>query len=83
MYPTELACHRPSTVAEALALLQGTPDAGGEIKLLAGGQSLLPLMKLRLAEPAALVDIGRIPEPRGIRAKRDAIVVGAATLRAA
>jgi carbon-monoxide dehydrogenase medium subunit len=82
MYPTDITYERPASVAEANALLQAEADgqgAGGEIKLLAGGQSLLPLMKLRLAESATLVDIARIPELRGIREAGDALVIGAAT----
>jgi carbon-monoxide dehydrogenase medium subunit len=76
MYPTEFAYHAPTTLADALQLL-GSGD--GEVKVLAGGQSLLPLMKLRLAQPATLVDIGRVTELRGIREEGDAVVIGATT----
>jgi carbon-monoxide dehydrogenase medium subunit len=62
MFPSQFAYHRPSTVQEAVALLQQDPDA----KLLAGGHSLLPAMKLRLAAPSALVDLGRVEGLRGI-----------------
>lgn len=80
MYPTDFVYRRATTVAEAVALLRGDGTGmAGDVKLLAGGQSLLPLLKLRLAEPAALVDIGRIQELRGIHEERDALVIGAAT----
>jgi carbon-monoxide dehydrogenase medium subunit len=82
MYPTDFAYYRPASVAEAIALLQGTAGdqgASGEIKLLAGGQSLLPLMKLRLAEPTTLVDVARIPELQGICEDGEAVAIGAAT----
>src|SRR5579859_2746261 len=76
MFPTEFAYHAPTTLDEALKLLAG---GDGSVKVLAGGQSLLPVMKLRLASPATLVDIGRIPELRGIREDGDAVVIGATT----
>jgi carbon-monoxide dehydrogenase medium subunit len=63
----------PTTVEEAVRLLSRTPEA----KVLAGGHSLLPLMKLGLAQPAALIDIGRIQALREIRVDADAITVGA------
>jgi carbon-monoxide dehydrogenase medium subunit len=74
MFPTEFAYAAPTTLAEAVQLLQGD-----ETKPLAGGQSLLPLMKLRLASPAKLVDLHKIPELRGIREDGDAIILGAMT----
>jgi carbon-monoxide dehydrogenase medium subunit len=74
MFPTEFAYAAPTTLAEAVQLLQGD-----ETKPLAGGQSLLPLMKLRLASPAKLVDLHQIPELRGIREDGDAIILGAMT----
>jgi carbon-monoxide dehydrogenase medium subunit len=61
-------------VAEAVALLQ---RFGAEAKLLAGGHSLLPVMKLRLAEPGHLIDIGRIDELRGVRLDGDRLRIGA------
>jgi carbon-monoxide dehydrogenase medium subunit len=64
MIPAAFAYDRPTTLDEALGLLSGSADA----KVLAGGQSLLPLLKLRLAGAARLIDIGRIPELHGIRA---------------
>ncbi len=58
MYPSRFAYHAPSSLDEALSLLD---QLGEEGKVLAGGQSLIPLMKLRFAAPAALIDINRIP----------------------
>jgi carbon-monoxide dehydrogenase medium subunit len=57
MLPARFEYHRPATLDEALALLA---EHGDEAKVLAGGQSLIPLMKLRFAEPAHLIDINRI-----------------------
>lgn len=77
MYAFEYA--RPSSIAEASAALKANPEA----KLLAGGQTLLPAMKLRLASPSTLVDLGAMPGMRGISRKGDAIVIGAMTTHAA
>ena len=63
MYPPKFDYHRAHSVAEAITLLSQNEDA----KLLAGGHSLLPTMKLRLAQPTALIDIGRLPGIKGIR----------------
>jgi carbon-monoxide dehydrogenase medium subunit len=76
MYPNEFAYAAPTTLAEAVQLLQ---SGSSETKLLAGGQSLLPLMKLRLANPTTLVDLHKIPELRGVREDGDAIIIGAMT----
>ena len=73
MYPEQFEYHRPSSVKEAIGLLAANPDA----KVLAGGHSLLPAMKLRLAAPAALVDIGRIDELKGITASSNGATIGA------
>ncbi len=67
---------RPASVAEAVAALG---EHGDEAKLLAGGHSLLPLMKLRLASPGVIVDLGRIPDLRGVRDDGDALAIGAMT----
>jgi carbon-monoxide dehydrogenase medium subunit len=64
-------------VGEAVALLG---QLGSDAKLLAGGHSLLPMMKLRFAEPAHLIDINRIPELRGIREEGNTVVIGAMTV---
>jgi carbon-monoxide dehydrogenase medium subunit len=78
MYPTQCDYHRASSTQEAIELLGQHPEA----KVLAGGHSLIPLMKLRLANPTALVDIGRIEELKGI-SKADGIVsIGALTTHA-
>lgn len=73
MYPPKFDYHRPSSVEEAVRLLQQNPDA----KILAGGHSLLPVMKLRLAAPEALIDIGRIDELKGISRENGSVKVGA------
>jgi carbon-monoxide dehydrogenase medium subunit len=74
MFPTEFTYAAPATLAEAVQLMQGA-----DAKPLAGGQSLLPLMKLRLANPGQLVDLRRIGELRGVREDGDAIILGAMT----
>jgi carbon-monoxide dehydrogenase medium subunit len=68
-----------SSAAEAIALLA---EHGDDAKLLAGGHSLLPMMKLRLATPAVLVDIGRVDELSGITADGSDLVIGATTRHA-
>ncbi len=75
MYPEQFEYHRPSSVQEAVGLLSGNPDA----KILAGGHSLLPAMKLRLAAPAALVDIARLDELKGISASANGATIGGGT----
>ena len=75
MIPTQFDYHRAASVDEAIKKLQET---GG--KLLAGGHSLVPLMKLRLSEPTSLIDIARIPGLAGIRDKDGQIEIGAATV---
>ncbi len=79
MTPGEFEYHRPNTVEEALALLGQFGDDG---RVLAGGHSLVPMMKLRLAEPAHLIDINAIGSLRGIRNEGDMIVIGAGTTQA-
>jgi aerobic carbon-monoxide dehydrogenase medium subunit len=71
--PAEFTYNRPESVAEALALLAENPDA----KLLAGGQSLVTLMNLRLARPSAVIDIGRLTELGRIFDDTDDLVLGA------
>jgi carbon-monoxide dehydrogenase medium subunit len=75
MIPAAFEYFTPSTVDEAVALLREQPDA----KVLAGGQSLMPVLRLRLAAPETIVDIGRIGELQGIRDDGDALVIGAMT----
>ena len=67
--------HRPATLKEALSLLRRNKDA----QLIAGGQSLIPAMKLRLAGPPALVDLSAIEEMRGIRIDGGTVSIGALT----
>lgn len=75
MYPAPFEYYAPASVGEALALLAQNSDA----KIIAGGHSLLPLMKLRLAQPAALIDIGKIADLHGIVDQGDTIKLGALT----
>ncbi len=78
MFPAQITYHRAGSVAEAVQLLSDNEGA----KLLAGGHSLLPLMKLRLAAPAVLVDIGRIEALKGVSASGGGITIGALTTHA-
>lgn len=73
MYPAAFDYYRPKNLKEAIALLRKKKDA----KLLAGGHSLLPAMKLRMSSPAALIDMGRIKGLDGIRATKSSIRIGA------
>lgn len=75
MKPPPFSYHRPTSVAEAVALLATLEDA----RVLAGGQSLMPMLNMRLAEPAHLIDLNRIPELAGIEDAGDALHVGAMT----
>ncbi|MEJ7703064.1 MAG: xanthine dehydrogenase family protein subunit M [Geodermatophilaceae bacterium] len=75
MIPAPFEYVRPSTVDEALEALA----SGEDVKLLAGGQSFIPVMRLRLAAPEKVVDLGKIEELRGVRDDGDAIVIGAMT----
>jgi carbon-monoxide dehydrogenase medium subunit len=75
MIPAAFEYFTPASVDEAVALLREHSDA----KVLAGGQSLLPVLRLRLAAPETIVDIGRIDELRGVRDDGDALVIGAMT----
>jgi carbon-monoxide dehydrogenase medium subunit len=76
MIPAAFAYARPTTVEEAL---QAIADGGDDVKVLAGGQSLIPVMRLRLAAPETVVDLTRVPELRGVREEGDVLVVGAMT----
>jgi len=78
MYAPSFDYYRARSVSDAHQLLAAHPGA----KLLAGGHSLLPLLKLRLAEPSAVIDIGRIAELRGISKQADRIRIGALTTHA-
>ena len=78
MYAPDFAYYRARSLAEAGQLLQQHPGA----KLLAGGHSLIPLLKLRLATPAALIDIGRLDELKGISVADGRVRIGALTTHA-
>jgi carbon-monoxide dehydrogenase medium subunit len=75
MIPASFDYHAPTTVEEAVNLLGQSDD----VKVLAGGQSLIPVLRLRLAAPEVIVDLGRIDALRGVRDDGDAIVIGAMT----
>ena len=75
MYPAETNYHRAGSVSEAVQLLAGNEGA----KVLAGGHSLIPMMKLRLSMPVALVDIGRIEALKGITINGGGLSIGALT----
>jgi carbon-monoxide dehydrogenase medium subunit len=78
MYSASFDYYRAGSVGEAQKLLQQHPGA----KVLAGGHSLIPLLKMRLTAPPALIDIGRIPELKGITASGGTIRIGALTTHA-
>jgi len=78
MYAPSFDYYRAGSVAEAHRFLAANPGA----KILAGGHSLVPLLKLRLAAPPAVIDIGRIPELKGISRQGDSIRIGALTTHA-
>lgn len=79
MIPVAFDYVRPASVADAVAALQ----AGGEdAKVLAGGQSLMPVLRLRLAAPSTVVDLGGIAALRGIRIEGDDLVIGATATHA-
>jgi carbon-monoxide dehydrogenase medium subunit len=79
MIPAAFSYESPRTLDEALSLLESNPEA----KLLAGGHSLLPAMKLRVATPPALIDLGRIPDLNYVRDAGEYIAIGAMTPHAA
>jgi carbon-monoxide dehydrogenase medium subunit len=76
MIPREFDYHAPQTLPDALQLLK---QFGDEAKVLAGGHSLLPMMKMRFAQPGHLIDLGRIPDLRGIREEAGKLRIGAMT----
>jgi carbon-monoxide dehydrogenase medium subunit len=67
--------HSPKSVADAATMLSGKPEG----KLMAGGMTLLPTLKLRLAKPTDVIDLGRIPDLKGIKRDGNTIVIGAMT----
>ncbi len=74
--PASFAYARPTTVDEAL---QAIAAGGEDVKIMAGGQSLIPVMRLRLAAPETVVDLTRVTELRGVREDGDSLVIGAMT----
>ena len=76
MIPGSFAYHRPKSVSDAAALLA---DLGEDARPLAGGHSLIPMMKLRLAAPEHLVDLAGIGDLKGIRAEGGDVIIGAMT----
>jgi carbon-monoxide dehydrogenase medium subunit len=76
MIPAQFDNVAPGSVEEALAALA---EAGEDAKLIAGGQSLLPVLRMRLNAPSTVIDLGKIESLRGIRDEGDALVVGAMT----
>jgi carbon-monoxide dehydrogenase medium subunit len=79
VFPTDFAYARADSLASALELLAAAQAEGGDAKLLAGGQSLLPMMKLRLAAPETLIDIGGIRELADVTSSGTKTVIGALT----
>jgi carbon-monoxide dehydrogenase medium subunit len=76
MIPAAFAYARPTTIDEAL---QAVASGGEDVKIMAGGQTLIPVMRLRLAAPETVVDLGKVAELRGVREEAEAIVIGAMT----
>jgi aerobic carbon-monoxide dehydrogenase medium subunit len=76
MKPASFEYHAPTTVDEALALLQAN---GPDCRVLAGGQTLIPMMNFRLASPPVIVDLNRIPDLAYIKDQGDAVCIGAMT----
>ncbi len=76
MIPGSFDYHRPSSVQEAVGLLA---KLGEDARAIAGGHSLIPMMKLRLAAPSNLVDLGGIADLKGVRADGNDVVIGAMT----
>jgi aerobic carbon-monoxide dehydrogenase medium subunit len=77
--PASFAYHRLTSISDAIALLT---DLGEEARLLAGGHSLIPMMKLRLAVPQALIDLAGIAELRSVRREGGSVVIGTTTTMA-
>lgn len=76
MIPGSFDYVRPSSLDEAVSALRSAGDDG---KVLAGGQSLMPLLRLRLAFPSVLIDVGALPELRGVRDEGSSLLVGSMT----
>ena len=76
MIPAQFDYIAPTTIEEALVVLG---EKGDEAKIMAGGQSLLPVLRMRLNAPETIIDLGKIESLRGVRDDGDAIVIGAMT----
>jgi carbon-monoxide dehydrogenase medium subunit len=74
MFPAAFDYQAPASLEEALGLLA---ERGDDAKIMAGGQSLIPLLKLRFAQPALVIDIGRLPEMAGIARQNGHLTIGA------
>ncbi len=79
MIPAQFEYVAPTTLEDAL---QALSEAGDDAKIIAGGQSLLPVLRMRLNAPEVVIDLGRIESLRGVRDDGDAIVIGAMTRHA-
>ena len=76
MFPAAFDYAAPATLAEAMAMLK---ERGDDAKVMAGGQSLIPLLKLRFTQPALVLDIGRLPSLAGVKRANGHLVIGALT----
>lgn len=79
MIPAAFDLVAPTSIDEAVSALRQAVSDGKDVKVLGGGQSLIPVLRLRMAAPELLVDLDRVTELRGVRDDGDAIVVGAMT----
>src|SRR6478736_10548537 len=80
MIPAQFDYLAPASVEEAIRALA---EHGDDAKVLAGGQSLLPILRMRLSAPAIVIDLGRISELQGVAEEGDTLVIGAMTTYAA
>ncbi len=74
MFPAAFDYRSPTDLDEVLSILK---QRGDDAKVMAGGQSLIPLLKLRFARPELVVDIGRLPSMNGVRRQHGDLVIGA------
>lgn len=79
MIPAEFEYVAPSSVDDALEALAQAAAGGTDVKVLGGGQSLLPVLRMRLAAPELVIDLRRVDEIRGVREEGDHLVIGAMT----
>lgn len=79
MIPAEFDYAAPTSLEEALGVLRDAAAAGTDVKVLGGGQSLMPVLRLRMAAPELVVDLRRVPGLAGVREEGDALVIGAMT----